>query len=43
MKARNNVVLPYLINNEKKELKVEIDPEDLNELYEEDPDADLDI
>ena len=48
VKARNDVVLPYLLKNEseeykEKKLKLMIDPEDLNELYEDDPDGDLDI
>jgi hypothetical protein len=48
VKARNDVVLPYILKNEtaevkEKKLKLTIDPEDLNEFNEEDPDADLDI
>jgi len=43
--AKNDVILPYLRNsgNEKKDNIITIDQEDLNELYEEDPDGDLDI
>ncbi len=49
LKAKNEVVLPYILKNEseetkEKKLKIMIDQEDLNELYdEEDPDGDLDI
>jgi hypothetical protein len=40
MQAKNDVILPYIKN---KEQTITIDPDDLNELYEEDPDGDLDI
>ncbi len=45
LNAKNEVILPYLRNsgNEKKDNIITIDQEDLNELYEEDPDGDLDI
>jgi hypothetical protein len=40
LQAKNEVILPYL-NKDKP--KITIDQDDLNELYEEDPDGDLDI
>ncbi len=45
LQAKNETVLPYLKNtvNQNKENIIQIDQEDLNELYEEDPDGDLDI
>jgi hypothetical protein len=39
--AKNEVILPYL--NKDKQATITIDQDDLNELYEEDPDGDLDI
>ena len=42
LQAKNEVILPYLKNKEE-ENRIIIDQEDLNELYEEDPDGDLDI
>lgn len=44
LQAKNEVILPYLkTGKEKEENRIVIDQEDLNELYEEDPDGDLDI
>jgi len=45
LQAKNETILPYLksSNNQNKENIIQIDQEDLNELYEEDPDGDLDI
>ena len=43
LQAKNEIILPYLKNNQNKENIITIDQEDLNELYEEDPDGDLDI
>lgn len=43
LQAKNEVVLPYLKQNKEEENRIIIDQEDLNELYEEDPDGDLDI
>jgi hypothetical protein len=39
--AKKNIILPYLKENN--ENLIQIDQDDLNELYEEDPDEDLDI
>jgi hypothetical protein len=41
LQAKNEVILPYMNNKEK--ATITIDQDDLNELYEEDPDGDLDI
>lgn len=42
--AKNEMILPYLkTSQEKNENRIIIDQDDLNELYEEDPDGDLDI
>lgn len=41
VEARNKVILPYLKDNN--ENLIQVDQDDLNELYEEDPDEDLDI
>ena len=45
LQAKNETILPYLKNtsNQNKDNIIQIDQEDLNELYEEDPDGDLDI
>lgn len=43
LKAKNEVILPYIKNSNLNENIIQIDQEDLNELYEEDPDGDLDI
>jgi len=44
LQAKNEIILPYLkTGKEKEENRIVIDQEDLNELYEEDPDGDLDI
>jgi len=43
LQAKNEVILPYLKMNKDEENRIIIDQEDLNELYEEDPDGDLDI
>jgi hypothetical protein len=44
LQAKNETVLPYLkTSQEKDENRIIIDQDDLNELYEEDPDGDLDI
>lgn len=45
LQAKNETMLPYLKNasNQNKDNIIQIDQEDLNELYEEDPDGDLDI
>ncbi len=45
LQAKNDTILPYLKgnNNQNKDNIIQIDQEDLNELYEEDPDGDLDI
>lgn len=42
LQAKNEVVLPYMKAQNKDNI-ITIDQEDLNELYEEDPDGDLDI
>jgi hypothetical protein len=41
IKEKNDIILPYLKSQD--ENRIIIDQEDLNELYEEDPDGDLDI
>lgn len=44
LQAKNEMILPYLkTSQEKNENRIIIDQDDLNELYEEDPDGDLDI
>ena len=43
LNARNDVILPYIKQQDEKENRIIIDQEDLNELYEEDPDGDLDF
>lgn len=45
LQAKNEIILPYIksFGNQNKDKMIIIDQEDLNELYEEDPDGDLDI
>ena len=44
LKIKNDIVLPYMkTQQEKREDLIEIDQNDIDELYEEDPDEDLDI
>jgi len=45
LQSKNEVILPYLKNlrKENEDIRITIDQEELNELYEEDPDGDLDI
>jgi hypothetical protein len=44
LKIKNDIVLPYMkTQEEKREDLIEIDQDDIDELYEEDPDEDLDI
>ena len=43
-KEKNEVALPYIKSNEEKRKDlIEVDQEDIDELYDEDPDDDLDI